>query len=421
MREAVKSVVEWLGDAPWLNRRRLLVYPKLFLLVYVATYAGWLAAGHGLLSAAGKPVGVDFLSFWTAGAAALQEQAPAAYNLAQHHALEQSTAGARTFVDPWYYPPTFLLVVLPFAMLPYLWALVAWTAVMLAAYVFAVRKLAPRREALWLAIAFPGALVNLVNGQNGLLVVAMLGGALMLLEERPLLAGTLLGLLSFKPQLGLLIPIALLVATRWRALFAAAATSILFAAASVALFGIETWRAFVGSLDLVHHMVVEHGGIRFSTMQTAFAATRMLGGGIASAYAVQAVFVLAAAVVVIWSWRQSGLGLTLKAAALVVGILLAALYALYYDLILLGLPIAWLALEGERSGFLRFEKTLLAAAWLLPIACEPAAQFASLPLGLCVELLLMAAIVRRSRIAPDSRTREQPLFCTSARPLSSDG
>ena len=52
--------------------------------------------------------------------------------------------------------------------------------------------------------------VNVGHGQNGFLTAALLGGALHWLDRRPWLAGVLIGCLAYKPQFGVLIPVALL-------------------------------------------------------------------------------------------------------------------------------------------------------------------------------------------------------------------
>ena len=313
--------------------------------------------------------------------------------------MEQAAVGQSTFINPWYYPPMFLLIVLPLALAPYFWSLAAWTALTIAGYLFVVWKIASRREAFWLALAFPGAIANLVNGQNGFLTFSLLGGALLLLDDAPIVAGVLFGLLTYKPQIGVLVPIVLIATGRWRAFLTATITAICFAGISLMLFGPETWRAFFASLDLIRHLIVERGGVRFFTMQSAFAGTRLLGGSIAAAYAVQICVFLLAAVSVLMIWR-SEVRFPIKAAALVVGAMLSSIHLIYYDLVVLGLPIAWLAVEGERDGFLPFEKSLLVAAWILPMVSEFVAQYLSIPLTPVVGLLLLGALLRRARM-PD--------------------
>ena len=156
-------------------------------------------------------------------------------------------------------------------------------------------KIDPDRDSLWLAIAFPGALVNLTNGQNGFLTLALLGAALLTLERRPILAGVLFGLMSYKPQYGLLVPIFLIATGRWRAIAAASVTVALLAALSFAMFGAQTWQAFFASIAFTRHVVLEQGGSGFEKLQSAFAAARLWGFSVATAYAFQAAVSLIAA------------------------------------------------------------------------------------------------------------------------------
>ena len=64
---------------------------------------------------------------------------------------------------------------------------------------------------------------------------------------REWLAGLVIGLLTIKPQLGVLIPLALIAGRYWRAIAGAVLSSALLAALAYALFGIETWRAFLAA------------------------------------------------------------------------------------------------------------------------------------------------------------------------------
>ncbi len=404
IRQSLKSVTVWVAEAPWLNRQRLRVYPKIFLVGYVLTFTVWVMTLHGIVSRQGKPIGADFQVNWAGSEMALRGEPSAIYDVKQFHALERETVGQGTYVAPWNYPPTFLVIVLPQALLPYLWSLAIWMTLTFAGYLLVLRKIIPRAETFWPALAFPGAFANFMNGQNGFLAFSLLGGALISLESRPLLAGVLFGLLSYKPPMGVLVPIVLVASGRWRTFFAAAVTAIAFAGLSLVLFGAETWRAFFDALAFTRHVLIENGEIQFYSMQTVFAGARLLGAGIAAAYLAQIVAAAVAAAILVWIWRQD-IQFELKAAALAAAIALAAPYMLYYDLVVLGLPIAWLALEGRRSGFLPFEKSLLVVAWLLPLICEPVASSTRIPLTPVVCFLLLALIIRRARMAAPARSR----------------
>jgi alpha-1,2-mannosyltransferase len=289
----------------------------------------------------------------------------------------------------------YLLIILPLALLPYLWSLSAWTAATFAAYLGVMWKIDPERDSIWLAIAFPGALVNLTNGQNRFLTLALLGAALLTLERRPILAGVMFGLMSYKPQCGVLVPIFLLATGRWRAIGSASVTMVLFAALSLAIFGEPTWQTFFASLSFTRHVVLEQSGIGFEKLQSVFAAARLWGFGIAASYAFQAAVSLIAVVTVIRISRRTA-KFELHAAALATSTLLATPYTVDYDLVALALPIAWIAIEGRRSGFLPWEKSLLAFVWLLPLFARTLAGRAMIPIA-PLAMLLLADVARRAQ------------------------
>jgi hypothetical protein len=198
----------------------------------------------------------------------------------------------------------------------------------------------------------------------------------------------------------------LIAARRWRAFAATAVTAILFAAASFAVFGPSTWHAFLVSVQFTQKIVLEQGGIPVYTLQTFFGAIRMWGGSVGLAYALQAAVALYAAAAVIWIW-QSDRPIALKAAALAAGSLMVSPYVLQYDLVLLALPIAWLAMEGYQQGFLPYEKTMLLAAWILPRIGLAVSQMAKIPIAPIVIVALMTAIIRRATYSESAADQRQ--------------
>ena len=98
---------------------------------------------------------------------------------------------------------------------------------------------------LLLALAFPAVLINVGHGQNGFLTAALLGGALVVLDRRPIVAGILFGLLVYKPQYGLMLPLVLAVSGRWKCFAAAAATVVLLTIVTTLTFGASVWHAFL--------------------------------------------------------------------------------------------------------------------------------------------------------------------------------
>lgn len=388
-----RSVLNWLRNAPWLTANRVSIYPKLFLAAYVLTYILWISAMHGMVDREGTAIGADFINSWGGSYLALSGHPQQVYDLATMHGAERAAVGRQDVnLAGWYYPPTFLLVVLPLALVPYLWALAAWTLATLAAYLSVLRKIAPWKQTVWLALAFPGAWINLINGQNGFLSAALLGGGLLYLEQQPVLAGFLFGLLVIKPHLGIFIPLVLVVSRRWRCLLAAAVSSLGIVALSLLAFGTETWRTFFNSLWLPRRIVLEHGEIPYYYQQSVFAVARLWGLPLQAAYAIQAITALAAAIVLVWLWTGN-CSYRLKAAALVICGLVATPYLFDYDLTLLGVGIAWLAIDGIERGFLPFEKSVLVLAWLAPIADRNLAKHAMIPLSPLLNIALVAFII----------------------------
>ncbi len=363
----------------------------------------WLLRSKGLVDPAGNPIGADFIDPWSASWLALHGAPSAVYNVAHLWTVERSAvADPAVGFAGFHYPPVYLLIILPLALIPYAWSLLAWTAATFAAYLATMWKIDSERDSLWLAIAFPGALVNLTNGQNGFLTLGLLGAALLTLKRRPILAGVMFGLMSYKPQYGILVPIFLIAGGRWRAIAAASVTVVLLAALSFASFGAQTWQAFFSSIAFTRHVVLEQGGSGFEKLQSAFAAARLWGFSVATAYTFQAAISLIAAIIVIWIWRRTA-SFDLHAAALAAGVLLVTPYVMDYDLVILALPIAWLALEGRRTGFLPWEKSLLAFIWLLPLFARSLAGHAMIPIAPLAMLLPLADIA--SRAAQEAETQ----------------
>ena len=174
---------------------------------------------------------------------------------------------------------------------------------------------------------------------------------MILLERRPWVAGALFGLLCYKPQFGLLLPLALLAERQWRAIVGAALVVAAFAGLSAALFGMQTWREFLAIVPVSTHEMLEQGDIGFGKIQSVFGAARLWGASVRASYVMQAAYSLPAACAVLWISLKP-VGFPVKAAALAAGTLLITPYFLDYDSVLLALPIAWLSWDAMHSGFL---------------------------------------------------------------------
>jgi hypothetical protein len=399
---AVSRVASALRDGDYLTRERATAWACLLLTGYACSIAFLGLTAHGLNDYAGRPLGTDFSNVYAAGVAASHGHASSPFDIVRQRAEEQAIFGAATPLFGWHYPPFFLLVAVALAQLPYLLALVVWQAASLLLYLSAIWLLIRKsvlpsltRDRLWLVLSlgFTAVWVNLTHGQNGFLTCALFGSGIAILDERPVLAGVLFGLLCYKPQFASVIPIVLVATSRWRTLVALLVTVVMLAVAVTVVFGPEVWFAFLDSTHFTRVVVLEQGNTGFYKMQSVFAWVRMWGGAVWSAYTVQAVVDISVAVALVRVW-QSSTSTAKKGAALCLAAILMTPYSLDYDLMLLAPAIALLAVEGLANKFEAYERTVLTALWLLPIASRTIAHTTSIPLAAPIMLLAFFGIHR---------------------------
>jgi arabinofuranan 3-O-arabinosyltransferase len=295
-----------------------------------------------LTNGALRPFGDDFLSFWSAPYLAWHGRAAAVYDWNAFHAFTTSVAGAAIQSYQYNYPPPLLVLSAPLAFVPYLPALFVWLIGGWFTFYAALRVARPARGTWLLALATPAVLINAISGQNGAWTAALLGGGLSLLERRPGLAGVLFGLLIVKPQLAVLLPLALLAARQFRAFVFAGITAAVVALASVLLWGTEPWSGFFQHIAVMRHLTLEDGTGVWHRFVSVFVALRRLGVGIAAAYAVQAVVALIAAAVMAIAWYRD-IHPAAKNTLLVLATWLATPYVQDYDLVAGAFVVVWLA------------------------------------------------------------------------------
>ncbi|MGA8651028.1 MAG: glycosyltransferase family 87 protein [Xanthobacteraceae bacterium] len=359
-----------------------------YLVVLCSAYLG----GHLLIDAQGEPLANDFVNVWAAGRFALDGQPAAAYDWPLHKAAEIRAVG-HDFANyyGWHYPPTFLFVAAALAVLPYLLAAIVWLVATLVAYATMLAKILGGRKGFLVALGFPAALWNVTAGQNGFFTAALIGGTLCLLERRPALAGVCLGLLTYKPQFGLLFPIVLIADRRWLTIVVAAAVAVGLAVLSWLAFGAASWVAFVQSMLATSRVVLGEGGADWNRLQSLFGFMRAHGASETIAWSVQAAAAVAAGAGLIALWRSRAT-FELKAAALACGALLATPYIYMYDLVVLAVAGAFLLRDGLQRGFSFVDGTALAAAAAL-ILIYP---YATMQVGLAATLIVSALIAFRA-------------------------
>lgn len=268
----------------------------------------------------------DYSVFWTAGRMVLaspgQLYDPSAMTEAQSW-LTGPPAGPRPFA----YPPTSLLLFVPFSWLPFWLSLIVWNAVSLSAFVAAARRfVSPSMIAL--AILSPPVVVALASGQTALLTAAAAMTGVSWLPRRPVLAGLVLGLaVGLKPQSLLLAPVALVAAQEWKALASFCITGTLVIGASL-VFGLAQWQNWLAHLpDFL--VIVSKIGLDLISVTPASMA-RLIGVSSTGTMVVEALGTAAGIALVFWAFRRDDPAL--RVIALVAGTLLCLSYAMGYEL-----------------------------------------------------------------------------------------
>ncbi len=302
-----------------------------------------------------EPNITDYLSYWAAGKLTLAGDPAAAFDVAKHRAMEFTVSPFKGLL-PFPYPPPFLLIVTPFSLFPYLWGFLAWVSITLALYLAVARRVIDVPYAL----AHPSVLMNGLIGQNGFLTAAIFTGGVTLLRSRPLLAGAILGTLVIKPQLALLLPVAVIAARLWPAIAGAIATSAALALVSLALFGTGVFTGFLEMLPLYSELMRQDKW-PWNEFISVFAFLRYLGFDQTVALTVHAVIAAGAAVLTWVAWSRDWDG---QVPVLAAATLLIPPYLLTYDALLMVIPIGYWLRQQPRP-------YLAGAIWLLcflPIA-----------------------------------------------------
>lgn len=293
------------------------------------------------------------------------------------------------------YPPLYLLLVAPFALLPVGWSLLLSQLAQWALLAWGLRKLAPDRSYLFLLLGVflaPAGSNNAVAGSNAVLVAALTVSGFALVGARPLLAGALLGGLVFKPHYAALPFLALLAMGEGRAFVAAIASAAVLCLLSALLFGPQIWLDWI---DVYLHPqtvsgvnATDWGHIWDESVSTCLS---ILGASRGLAMAGQGLAMLAAIAVTWWAFRARH---PQRLAILCCAMLLASPHVSNYDLVLLAIA----ALMAVRDLPITARPLLL----MLPLACYIAPLFnppRAMPLGLVTPLLLVGliAMLRRPR------------------------
>lgn len=338
----------------------------------------------------------DFHPLWVSGVLAHEGQGIVNYDGAALHARQVATGIDDHHVNPFPYPPTLLLMLAPLGALPL--PVAYWLFIGFTAACFLLAMTAGRwTDFRWplIGAAAPATGIAIIAGQSGLLTGALMVGGFRAATNRPILAGALFGLLTVKPQLGVLIPVALIAARQWQAIAAAVAAAVLMGVATSAAFGWQIWADWLAYLPAYADQFARESTQNEHLMPTLTANLRMLGVPDGIARAAQGTLALLAG---IWVWRSSRNGLGPRATlVLATACFLATPHAFVYDLPLLTGALLLFVASRAHAAFSLLEVVALTLALAFPVVMAHAA----VPLStVCLGLLATALIAHPGAPAP---------------------
>jgi hypothetical protein len=312
----------------------------------------------------GYVVGRDFVNTWMGARIALTGDPTPWFDFKTYNAALQAMWGTPYPDHIWSYPPHLLLFTWPFGFMSYMAGFVLWVAVGLAVYLWAGLEGRLDRTTLWLMVISPAVVLNLFTGQNGFFTAALLIGGLTMLDRRPILAGVLFGILTIKPQLGVLLPIMLVLTGRWRVIGSAAATVAVLLGFTTLAFGPGVWTAF-RDVAMTHqaHVIARGTGVFVAMMPTVFMNARAADMPMGLAWTLQAVVSVAAVAAVVWAYWKPRDPL-LSRALLITATFVVTPYVFNYDMVVFGWLFAGLAARRDNA---IWDYALMFLVWTLPV------------------------------------------------------
>jgi hypothetical protein len=292
----------------------------------------------------------DFMAFWAFPRFAAAHPIAGIYDSARLGSFEAALYPGFHSFYPYLYPPTLLLAswwlnFCSFALAQTIWTMAGVTALSLAAW----RFFGPEKKFAALAVlACPAALITGATGETAFFTTALLLAGFAWLPARPVLAGICFGLLTLKPQLGVLLPLALLGLRAWRSIFTAALVAIALVALSCLAFPPSLWLVWARTLPQYQaDYFAAARQLNLNIIVTPAANAIVLGASPAMSWALQALCAVTIAAITYVSFRQARTDLAI--ALLFTGMFLAVPHAYAYDTMPLTAALA-LTLTGRRVG-----------------------------------------------------------------------
>lgn len=381
LRDKLITFEDWL-----FTQRRIWLYGSGSVVAYAIGLVARLFQHRWLFQEDGTLSCIDFSTMWVTGIFAGSSDPARMYDDSAWAAAWKSLTsleGCPLAQGHTSYPPILLFFTYPFGLMPYVAAFAAWTVVTLLLYLVAIYLIVPRPIAILAALSPFPVFFNFFLGQNGFLLAGLMGLSLALMERRPQLSGIILSLLTFKPQIGILIPFVLLVSRKWRVIISAVTTSVVLIVTSVVVFGYQGWPFFI-------HALVDRGPSLAPRLESVYGFLSLVGTSPSIAWAIQLAVTGSVAAVVCWIWARP-LPHCLKAAGFCSAAAMATPYVHGHDLCILAIAAAFLVKDGLARGFLAGDRLIMLFSWIVIFL-----GFRDFSIGWVACLALLALVVRRA-------------------------
>lgn len=352
-----------------------------------------------------KPRSADYLVFWFAGTEAALGRAIELYDPAQFKAGMIKNFGAYFSIATWLYPPHILFLYAGLSKLTYGLGWLAFGILSAAGYLLSIARAFPGQTRVMLLSAIsPALFICAMQGQSGILTSALLIGGLFALRDHPIRAGILIGILTIKPQLGILIPFILIFERQFLSFIIAAATTLALVAASALWLGVEVWQQYLAAmLDGSSAALLQYiGSLDVGSMMTFYGLASTLGASHQFALAIQALAAFAS-LIATWMVARSNADFTSRVSAYILLSYLISPYIMNYDFPAATL-VATMVIAGANVGaYTRAERIFALLVFLLPFI-HTATELLLLPVSAAIFAAFAFLMVRRCIQSPQTNS-----------------